>query len=152
MDNKYAERLRKSRERYHAKRAQGYPSRSKRKTYDQNKKYALRYRAKLKHDIPKFLQISMKTIRYRAKKSGLPCNIDLEWLQMQRMQCAITGVPFVIPPVGTGPLTPSFDQRIPGAGYTKENTQLICLWLNIAKRDWPEDQIRALIREAGKVV
>lgn len=122
------------------------------KSYEQNKKYALKYRAKLRKDPAQYLRIAMKTVRWRAKNAGLPFELDLEWLQMQPMQCAITGKKFEIPEKGWGPLTPSFDQKIPGKGYTKENVQLICLWVNIAKKDWPESLIRDLIREAGQVV
>ena len=101
-----------------------------------------------KSDVYVWLCYGLKQKRYTAKKLGLPFEIDAEWLKFQPMQCAITGQQFVV----GGPLTPSFDQRLAGKGYTRENTQIICLWVNMAKRDWPEDQIRALIREAGKVV
>jgi hypothetical protein len=101
-----------------------------------------------KSDIYVWLCFGLKQKRYTAKKLGLPFEIDAEWLKFQPMQCAVTGQRFVV----GGPQTPSFDQKVAGKGYTRENTQLICLWVNYAKSKWPEDQIRALIREAGKVV
>lgn len=101
-----------------------------------------------KSDAYLWLRHNLKSKRYQAKKAGLPYELDEDWLKEQPMQCAITGQPFAV----IGPQTPSFDQKIAGAGYTKENTQLICYWVNTAKGKWPEDQIRALIREAGKVV
>jgi hypothetical protein len=101
-----------------------------------------------KSDIYLWLCHTISRRRYTAKQNGLPFEIDHEWLKSQPMQCAVTGQLFVV----GGPQTPSFDQKVAGRGYTRENTQLICLWVNYAKSKWPEDQIRALIREAGKVV
>lgn len=107
-----------------------------------------RYADSKKTDAYLWLRHNLKAKRYQAKKLGLVFDLDEDWLKKQPMQCAITGQPFVI----IGPQTPSFDQKVAGAGYSKENTQLICFWVNAAKGKWPEDQIRALIREAGKVV
>lgn len=101
-----------------------------------------------KSDAYLWLRNNLKYKRYQAKKQGLLFDIDEDWLKKQPMQCAVTGQPFIV----TGPQTPSFDQKIAGKGYTRENTQLICLWVNYAKGQWPEATIRALIREAGKVV
>lgn len=95
-----------------------------------------------------WLKYNLKYKRYQAKKLGLAFDLDDEWLKSQPMMCAISGKSFTV----GGPCTPSFDQKIAGKGYTRENTQLICLWLNMAKRDWPEDQIRALIVETAEVL
>ena len=94
-----------------------------------------------------WLKNNLKYKRYQAKKLGLAFDLDEEWLKSQPMMCAISGKSFTV----GGPCTPSFDQKLAGKGYTRENTQLICLWLNMAKRDWPEDQIRALIVETAEV-
>lgn len=109
-------------------------------------------RATVKLDLTTFLVHSLKFKRYQAKKKGIPFDLDEEWVLQQPKMCAITGKKFEIPAEGLGPLTPSFDQKIAGLGYTKENTQLICFWLNAAKGQWSEADIRALIREAALVV
>lgn len=113
---------------------------------------AQRKRTKIKGDLPRFLRQALRFKKHNAAKKGILFELDLEWLQKQPMQCAITGKSFEIPAKGIGLLTPSFDQKVAGLGYTKENTQLICFWLNAAKGQWSEADIRALIREAALVV
>jgi hypothetical protein len=107
-----------------------------------------RYIAKLKTDLPRFLRNSLKYKRFHARKAGVPFDLDQEWLQKQPLKCAISGMKFVIPPKGMGPLTPSFDRKDPSLGYTKANTQLVCLFLNMAKGNWPQDEIIALLKLA----
>ena len=111
-----------------------------------------KYRANRKTDLSRWLRTTLKSKRYHAKKQGIPFDLDVEWLQLQPMQCAVTGKMFVIPDHGSGPLTPSFDQINPSQGYTKNNTRLVCLWYNVAKSSWPDQDIRDLIREAAQVV
>ena len=115
--------------------------------YYKRKREAARIQEK-RSDTYFWLKNNLKYKRYQAKKSNIAFDLDEEWLKSQPMMCAMTGKSFTV----GGPCTPSFDQKVAGQGYTRKNTQLICLWVNMAKRDWPEDQIRALIQEAGKVV
>lgn len=109
-------------------------------------------RATVKLDLTTFLVHSLKFKRYQAKKKGIPFDLDEEWVLQQPKMCAVTGQLFVIPPQGAGPLTPSFDQITPGKGYTKSNTQLICLWLNQAYGQWSKSEIHGYIRSASEVV
>lgn len=120
--------------------------------YHNKRKRDAKYRANRKTDLSRWLRTALKSKRYHAKKQGIPFDLDVEWLQLQPMQCAITGKMFVIPDHGSGPLTPSFDQINPSQGYTKNNTRLVCLWYNYAKGAFPDSDIRALIREAAQVV
>lgn len=113
---------------------------------------AARKRQKIKGDLPRYLKQALRFKRHNAKKSGIEFDLDEEWLQKQPLMCAVTGKQFVIPESGLGPLTPSFDRRDASKGYTKENTQLICFWLNAAKGQWPEATIRDLILEAAEVL
>ena len=106
------------------------------------------YAAKLKTDLPRYLRNSLKYKRFYAKKTGVDFELDQEWLQKQPLTCAISGMGFVVPPKGMGPLTPSFDRKDPSLGYTKSNTQLICLFLNMAKGNWPQDEILTLLKRA----
>lgn len=116
------------------------------KYYHRQKRAQAKVKEK-KSDAYLWLKNNIKYKRYQAKKAGLPFDLDEDWLKSQPMMCAMTGKSFVV----GGPLTPSFDQKLAGQGYTRENTQLICLWLNMAKGQWPEDQIRALIVETAEV-
>lgn len=99
-----------------------------------------------KSDVYLWLRNNLKYKRYQAKKADIPFDLDEDWLKKQALMCAITGQEFVV----GGPKGPSFDQKLPGKGYTKENTQLVCLWVNMAKCNWPEAEIRALIVEAAE--
>lgn len=130
------------------------PEQSKQLRYYHRKRNREQEKAQIqakKSDVYLWLAHSLKYKRFQAKKAGLPFDLDEEWLQNQPLMCAVTGQTFEILPKGKGPRTPSFDQRLPGKGYTKENTQLVCLWYNTAKNQWPEEQIRALIVEAADV-
>lgn len=111
-----------------------------------------KYNASIKNDTARWLRRALIAKRYQAKRLGIPFDLDAEWLQLQPSMCAVTGKIFVIPANGMGPLTPSFDQINPGQGYTKQNTRLVCLWYNMAKSSWPDQDIRDLIRGAAQVV
>ncbi len=113
---------------------------------------AKRRREKYKADLTKFLLESLRFKRYQAKKKGIPFDLDEEWVLSQPKMCAVTGQLFEIPPSGAGPLTPSFDQKTAGLGYTKKNTQLICLWLNMAYGQWPKTMIHGYMKHATEAV
>lgn len=111
-----------------------------------------RRRAAAKLDLHLFLVDALKFKKYQAKKKGIPFDLDEEWIRQQPKMCAVSGISFQIPPKGAGPLTPSFDQIEPGQGYTKNNTQLICLWLNQAYGQWSKAEIHGYMQTASEVV
>lgn len=39
------------------------------------------------------------------------------------------------------PFAPSLDQKVPGGGYTPENTQVVLWAYNAAKGDWGHDTL-----------
>jgi hypothetical protein len=49
---------------------------------------------------------------------------------------------------GRAPDAPSLDQIKPGIGYTKDNVQVICVGLNLAKNTWGLEIIAKLLDEA----
>lgn len=100
-------------------------------------------------NLPKFLWYRITQIKSRAKLAGLAFDLDQEWLDQQPQYCAITGAQFNILPKGWGPQTPSFDRINPSLGYLKTNTRIVCHWVNMAKRDWPDEQIQQLICSAA---
>lgn len=72
----------------------------------------------------------------RAKKNGLPIDIDLEWVSDRIVQgyCEVTNLKFDLrPAVPARPFTPSLDRIDPRKGYTKENTRVVCWVYNRAK-------------------
>jgi hypothetical protein len=75
--------------------------------------------------------------RTRAKKAGLPFDIDYPWAEARwDGRCEITGLEFR-PNRGHGcgpaPFSPSIDRIIPALGYTKGNCRFILHALNALK-------------------
>lgn len=93
--------------------------------------------------------------RTRAKKSNLPCTITLNWVmalyEEQKGCCILTGLPFSLErnPLGKRvhmPFSPSLDQIKAGAGYTLENTRLVCVIVNLALNRFGEDTFRTMCK------
>lgn len=82
--------------------------------------------------------------RFRAKSKGLPHDLDEQWLRprLERRICEVTGIPFsekVQRPAHR--YCPSIDRIDPTKGYTKENSRVVCMMLNIIKRDYSDAEI-----------
>jgi len=60
-------------------------------------------------------------------------------------RCAISDMPMTYE--FNNPRTISLDRVDSNAGYTPINTQLVCKWVNLAKNNLPDDEIRAILRE-----
>lgn len=84
----------------------------------------------------------------RARRRGVPHAITkedvLELVRDQNACCAISGLPLILS-AGCGrtknPFAPSIDQIIPGAGYTKDNIQIVCIMANTAKNNWHQSEL-----------
>jgi len=78
----------------------------------------------------------------RAASKGLPSTIDPEDIQsrVERGVCELTGLPFDLSqPKGLKVRnwrSPSIDQIVPGAGYTKENVRVVLHGFNIMANTW----------------
>ena len=87
--------------------------------------------------------------RSRAKRSGLEFDLDIEWLneKLSRGICEITNIKFdFIKKEGDRrPFVPSLDRRDSSKGYTKENTDVVIWWYNMAKGDLPEEAVKSII-------
>ncbi len=83
--------------------------------------------------------------RSRAKQCNLPYQLSLEWLENKLAVgvCEVTGITFKNE---RGPYAPSLDQRIPGAGYTLKNTQVVVRMYNTAKGDWTHEDVLVLAK------
>jgi hypothetical protein len=72
----------------------------------------------------------------QCEREQRPFDLTPEWIEerLQKGTCEMTGVKFQL---STGrkkaPFQPSLDQILPGAGYTQDNVQLVCLCYNFAK-------------------
>lgn len=91
----------------------------------------------------------------RAAKKNLPFEISMDWLvelyESQNGKCALTGISFDLGRNKSGengfrPFSPSLDQKIPGRGYTNENTRLICTSMNLALNRFGEDVFYRILR------
>lgn len=88
--------------------------------------------------------------RQRAKKSNIPFTLTREWVEerIDRGSCEVTGIEFsVLPGEGRGnpsPWAPSIDQITPGAGYTPENSRLVCWIYNCAKSTASDEDVLKL--------
>lgn len=92
---------------------------------------------------------SLQGAKLRAHKRGLPFDLDVDWcietLRAQDGVCAVTGMKFECRPIGSSgraPLGPSFDRIDPAKGYTRENTRIVVLAVNVMLLDWGEGMFR----------
>lgn len=90
----------------------------------------------------------LNSARGRAKKASVPYELDLEWLmekyEKQSKCCLLTGIQLLLESNrggsrAFGPFSPSLDRIIPKLGYTKENTRLVCTFINLAMNHFGED-------------
>ena len=91
-------------------------------------------------------KISINSARGRAKKAGLPFNLDLEWFDKKFAKgCEVTGLP--LEPTGNKtPWTVHVDRKVPSLGYTKDNCRLVCATYNLAKRHWTDEDVLKMAR------
>lgn len=93
------------------------------------------------------------------KKRGSVVTITSEWIanKIDAGVCEVTGIAFDLsPPNGRRrPFCPSLDQKIPGRGYTIENTQVVCWIYNAAKGNASHEDVmimaRALLNDTGRI-
>ena len=81
--------------------------------------------------------------RIRSKRKSLPFNIDVDWLKKallkQENKCFYSGLEFDFSrPESEGKnrfYIPSIDQKIPGLGYSVENSVVVCSVVNMMKNE-----------------
>lgn len=118
--------------------------RSGREHYQKNKqKYYTRTREYLARRGPSYKLWA--NARHRAKKHGLPCNIEATDVVIPEI-CPVLGIPIVRRKNrGYSDNSPSIDRIIPELGYVKGNIAVISNRANTLKRD-------ASVEELEKVV
>jgi hypothetical protein len=88
--------------------------------------------------------------RARARTKNIPFTITLEWVleKVKAGVCEVSKLPlFLEKGQGSGggrPFSPSLDQIEAGAGYTPENTQVVCWIYNAAKGVHGHDSVMKL--------
>lgn len=91
----------------------------------------------------------LASIRYRAKKRGVPCTLrgpDLEEMLPPDMVCPVLGVEMRW---GDKDYGPSVDQILPSEGYTKENCMVMCMKANRIKSNATPEEIRLVAEFLG---
>lgn len=84
----------------------------------------------------------LRSAKHRAKKNGLPFNLELSDLVMPDV-CPVLGMPLVSN-AGTGHArndSPSLDKIVPELGYVKGNVQIISNLANVMKHDATPEQM-----------
>lgn len=121
------------------------------KNVESQRRYRARHREKVNARVlQKRHQNPDRAIFYfakmRARKSGLPFNIDLGDVVVPE-RCPILGVPLV---VGGNrrqhDYSPTIDRIIPALGYTKGNVRVISWRANRIKSDATVEELRAIVR------
>lgn len=105
---------------------------------------AIRERARKKYRQTNAHRELFGMAKLRAKYKELPFTITREWFdeKIDNGKCEVTGLDFVLEQ--NNPLSPSIDQRVPGLGYTPENTQVVVRIYNTAKNEWSHRDVLVL--------
>ncbi len=83
----------------------------------------------------------------RARRDGLPCDLDVEWIAERLEQgCPIFKFPFSATNSNKGDrsTSPSIDKFYPHLGYTKENSFMISFFANSIKTNATTEQVFAV--------
>lgn len=85
-------------------------------------------------------QALVRSVRWRSKKCQLPFDLNVNEIAytIENCMCPYTMQPFVLVN-GRHPFAPSIDRSDNDKGYTRSNVQVVSLWWNIAKNEWPQE-------------
>lgn len=110
-----------------------------------------------------FCKYSVSEAKQRAESSGIPFDIDAEWVNERFKEvdgcCELCDREMTVfkrdyrEKKGDGnisfmkhPMNMSLDQRVPGKGYTRDNVQLVNLQCNLAKLDLSQENFLEMCR------
>jgi hypothetical protein len=92
--------------------------------------------------------ILLRHAKKRSEKKGLPCDIDMEWIneKLQNQVCELSGIKFDFTNNDIShfnPYCPSIDRINPQKGYTKDNCRMVLVAVNFGLGEWGfEDYIK----------
>ena len=91
--------------------------------------------------------------KQRAKKKGIPYNLDAHRVEIQEVinagVCQLSGICFNL----TGKQawnSPSLDRIIPALGYTRGNVRVVLFSLNVMMHDWGLETVQAVMAGLSK--
>jgi len=95
--------------------------------------------------------------RARAKRKGIPCDIDTTFiydlLKQQNGLCAVTKIPLSSSKTNNGvsnPNTVSIDRIDPSLGYVKTNVRLVTYMYNSCKGPWTDRDVLTMCKQILK--
>lgn len=78
------------------------------------------------------------------QRSKVDSDLDTKYFEAKYNEsplCELTGWPMSYDEGNQGFYTPSIDQKVPSAGYTKENTRLVCYGVNLMLNKYGEEKL-----------
>lgn len=105
---------------------------------------------RLSKDLRTYLCCKLSVIRGSAKKKGIPCTIDIEYLLgvwgQQNGKCFYSGIPLVyVQGAGKRDFSPSLDKIIPALGYVPGNVVFCTSLTNSVKTNLCLDDMRVYL-------
>lgn len=87
-------------------------------------------------------------VRFRALSRRLSITITPRWVleRLIRGRCEVTELPFDLHGGARNNFIPSIDQKEPGGGYTKENSQMVTWGYNAAKSTGSHEDVMRMAR------
>lgn len=144
---RYPERIKEQTIRYYSQDKEKSKAKSRQWRLE-NKEAVLKrekgYRASLNGSAKSLIQNAAK----RSLRLGLECELDWLWVvdsyHNQNGSCSLTNIPFQLEKdelrdTIKGPFRMSIDRINPKIGYTKENSRLVCVAINLGLNEFGED-------------
>lgn len=104
-------------------------------------------RSTLRGKIMELLVVAKK----RATKNNLAFDLDIDWAmdlcQNQNGCCKLTNIPFTLHAKGETkyhPFNPSLDKIDAKKGYTKDNTRLVCVVINLSLNQFGDETLKKM--------
>lgn len=125
-------------------------------------RYREKHRLRIRQSVKKYHEtikgrasLMFYNAKGRAKKYGLEFALDRDWIEAKLATgyCEVTGFEFTFESTDTryNPWSPSVDQIVPGAGYTKDNVQIVCTIHNTSKNEWGEADHRRYVEACARL-
>jgi len=149
----YKEHRSKNKEKYKEKAKRDYAIKKQRGITEHERKRHKAWSLKRKCMVDGRLIELSAGARSRSKKDKLPYDLNIEWLVEQwnknEGRCLITGIPFDLSRIGNqerNPFGPSIDRIDNNRGYTKDNTRLVGVAVNLAINEWGEKIFTKIVK------
>lgn len=112
------------------------------------------YRSTIKGYMKQCLNSAQRRARLYNRSFSITLENIYDLFIKQDKKCAITGTLLGHSNDGEGksPKNMSIDRIDSSKGYTLDNIQWVCVWVQIAKQDWNEDEFKIWLVDAAKFI